>query len=190
MQRILVIDNHDSFVYNLVQLLKYNGHCHFEVTANDRIEMLRVHRYDKVLLSPGPGIPQEAGKLSELIGYCKNTHPILGVCLGHQAIAEVFGARLLQLPFPRHGHSSPLQFTSAEDPIFRNIPGDIRVGRYHSWTVDPDSLPEELKISAIDEEEHIMAFFHTRLPIHGLQFHPESVITRYGQRIINNWIDE
>jgi anthranilate synthase component 2 len=190
MQHILVIDNHDSFVYNLVQLLRQNGRCRFEIISNDRIAHCHPRRFDKILLSPGPGIPEEAGDMPALIDQCKHTHPILGICLGHQAIAENFGASLQQLTSPRHGHSSPLNITDPGDPLFRQIPPGTPIGRYHSWVIDPAGLPACLKISSLDEEGHIMSFYHASLPIHGLQFHPESIITRHGRQIINNWLDE
>lgn len=190
MQHILVIDNHDSFVYNLVQLLRQNGRCRFEIISNDRIADCHPRRFDKILLSPGPGIPEEAGDMPALIDQCKHTHPILGICLGHQAIAENFGASLQQLTSPRHGHSSPLNITDPGDPLFRQIPPGTPIGRYHSWVIDPAGLPACLKISSLDEEGHIMSFYHASLPIHGLQFHPESIITRHGRQIIDNWLDE
>ena len=189
MKNILVIDNYDSFVYNLVQLLKENGKCRFDIVRNDRIDFTRLSRYDGLLLSPGPGIPAEAGDLLRVVNQCKTTHSILGICLGHQAIAESFGAKLERLPFPKHGHESPLIIQDTEDPIYRNLPSQAVIGRYHSWTVTPSTLPPPLKVSAIDEEGHIMSFYHPFLPIHGLQFHPESIITNIGSLLINNWIN-
>lgn len=190
MKRILVIDNHDSFVYNLVQILRENENCQFDIVYNDRIDFSVLDRYDKLLLSPGPGIPREAGDLLPLIDRCKTTHSILGVCLGHQAIAECLGARLQQLDFPKHGHTSPLVITDPADILYRRITSPVQVGRYHSWIINPRTLPSSLKISALDEEGNIMSFYHESLPLHGVQYHPESIITSHGRAIINNWIIE
>jgi len=190
LKRILVIDNHDSFVYNLVQILRENKNCPFDIVYNDRIDFSALDRYDKLLLSPGPGIPSEAGDLLPLIDRCKETHSILGVCLGHQAIAEYFGAQLQQLPHPKHGHESLLNIVDPGDILYRDLTHPVQVGRYHSWTVNPNTLPENLKISALDEEGNIMSFHHATLPLHGVQYHPESIITRQGRKIINNWIHD
>ena len=188
MKRILVIDNHDSFVYNLVQILRENEHCLFDIVYNDRIDFSTLNRYDKLLLSPGPGIPSEAGDLLRLIDTCKTTHSILGVCLGHQAIAECFGARLQQLDYPKHGHTSPLTIVDNSDIIYQDIISPVQVGRYHSWIIDPQTLPSFLKVSALDEDGNIMSFYHESLPLHGVQYHPESIITTHGKEIINNWV--
>ncbi len=188
-KRVLVIDNHDSFVYNLVQILRENKDCQFDIVYNDRIDFSTLDRYDKLLLSPGPGIPSEAGDLLPLIDHCKETHSILGVCLGHQAIAECFGARLQQLSHPKHGHESPLTIVDRGDILYRGMTYPVQVGRYHSWIINPNTLPASLKVSALDEEGHIMSFYHETLPIHGVQFHPESIITRQGRGMINNWLD-
>ena len=188
-KRILVIDNHDSFVYNLVQILRENGNCQFDIVYNDEIDFSLLHHYDKLLLSPGPGIPAEAGELLPLIDHCKTTHDILGVCLGHQAIAESFGASLQQLPHPKHGHESLLSIIDSTDILYHGLNTPIQVGRYHSWIINPYTLPACLQISALDEEGNIMSFHHTTLPIHGVQYHPESIITKQGQQIINNWVN-
>lgn len=189
-KNILVIDNHDSFVYNLVQILRENEHCQFDIVYNDQIDFSSLDRYDKLLLSPGPGIPAEAGELLALIEHCKTTHDILGICLGHQAIAESFGASLQQLPLPKHGHESPLTIVDPTDILYHGLTYPVQVGRYHSWIVNPHTLPSCLRISALDEEGHIMSFYHTSLPIRGVQYHPESIITRQGRQMINNWINE
>ena len=186
--RILVINNHDSFVFNLVQILRENEHCKFDITYNDQIDFSTLKRYNKLLLSPGPGIPSEAGKLLSLIDHCKNTHDILGVCLGHQAIAECFGAKLQQLPHPKHGHESPLSIIDSSDILYQDLTHPVQVGRYHSWVVEPDSLPSCFQVSALDEEGHIMSFYHKTLSIHGVQYNPESIITQQGRKIINNWL--
>ena len=188
-KNILVIDNHDSFVYNLVQILRENEHCQFDIVYNDQIDFSSLGNYDKILLSPGPGIPAEAGELLTLIEHCKTTHDILGVCLGHQAIAESFGASLQQLPHPKHGHESPLTIVDSTDILYHDLTYPVQVGRYHSWIVNPHTLPPCLRISALDEEGHIMSFYHTSLPIRGVQYHPESIITRQGRKMINNWVN-
>ena len=138
-KNILVIDNHDSFVYNLVQILRENEHCQFDIVYNDQIDFSSLGNYDKILLSPGPGIPAEAGELLTLIEHCKTTHDILGVCLGHQAIAESFGASLQQLPHPKHGHESPLTIVDSTDILYHDLTYPVQVGRYHSWIVNPHS---------------------------------------------------
>lgn len=188
-KNILVIDNHDSFVYNLVQILRENEHCQFDIVYNDQIDFSSLSRYDKILLSPGPGIPLEAGDLLALIEHCKTTHDILGICLGHQAIAESFGANLQQLPHPKHGHESSLTIVDPSDILYHDLTYPVQVGRYHSWIVNPHTLPLCLRISALDEEGHIMSFYHTTLPIRGVQYHPESIITRQGRQMINNWVN-
>lgn len=188
MKRILVIDNHDSFVYNLVQILRENEHCQFDIVYNDRVDFSVLGRYDKLLLSPGPGIPSEAGDLLALIDRCKTTHSILGVCLGHQAIAECFGARLQQLDYPKHGHPSPLTIIDPSDILYQDITSPVQVGRYHSWIIAPRTLPPFLKVSALDEDGNIMSFYHESLPLHGVQYHPESIITTHGKEIIKNWV--
>lgn len=188
--KILVVDNQDSFVYNLVQLLKQNGGCRFEVMLNNRIEFGRLSCFDKILLSPGPGLPGEAGDMMRLIRMCKDTHPMLGICLGHQALAEIFGASLSQLPYPKHGHESRLSITDRRDTLFKDIPDGIRIGRYHSWVAEPETFPADLSISGRDEDGNIMAFYHRYLPLHGLQFHPESIISESGQQLLDNWLLE
>ena len=190
LKNILVIDNHDSFVYNLVQILRENERCQFDIVQNDRIDFSSLDRYDKLLLSPGPGIPAEAGDLLALIEHCKTTHDILGVCLGHQDIAEAFGASLQQLAHPKHGHESRLTIVDHTDILYHGLHLPVQVGRYHSWIVNPHTLPSCFHISAFDEEGHIMSFYHTTLPIHAVQYHPESIITRQGRQMINNWINK
>lgn len=190
MKRILIVDNYDSFVYNLVQLLDEAGGCNYDVVFNDRIDFEALHLYDNILLSPGPGIPAEAGKTTELLDYCKNTHAILGVCLGFQALVELFGGKLLQLKHPRHGHESLLTITDPHDVLLKGLHSGTRIGRYHSWVVEPASLPPELKVSGVDEDGNIMSVYHERLPLHGVQFHPESIITEAGEQMIRNWIRE
>lgn len=186
--KILVFDNYDSFTYNLVQILRETGCASIDVFRNDRITLDAVEAYDKILLSPGPGIPSEAGILLPLIERYAPTKSILGVCLGEQAIGEAFGARLLNLPHVYHGIASRIEITEP-DPLFEGISPHPEVGRYHSWIVDRDSFPSDtLKITAVDDEGHIMALAHRTYDVRGVQFHPESVLTPEGKRMIANWI--
>ena len=160
----------------------------YDIVRNDKIDFSGLGDYGGILLSPGPGIPAEAGELLKLIEFCKYTHPILGICLGHQAIAETFGASLYNLSRPLHGHRSVLKKVDEHDPLFEDLADPIQVGRYHSWVIDPETMPGELITSSIDEQGHIMSFYHTELPIHGIQFHPESYISDCGSGIIRNWL--
>lgn len=172
MKNILVINNYDSFVYNAVQLLRESRHLlHLDIVFNDRVREEDI-RCDGVLLSPGPGIPREANRLMAMIGeIIRQRKPVLGICLGHQALAEAFGGRLRQKESPLHGHASPLRITDAADPIFKGVTR-ASAGRYHSWVVDPQSLPPQQKVSAWDEQDNIMAFYHMSLPVHGVQSIP------------------
>ena len=187
-QRILVIDNYDSFVYNIVHYLKEMG-CTVEVVRNDTFELSVLEHYDSIVLSPGPGIPSEAGKLMEAIAYLKTLNhpiPVLGVCLGHQAIAESFGDQLINLSEVYHGLSSTINVDSSQ-PIYRGLGPQIEVGRYHSWVV-AGSKNTGLIISATDEQGTVMSFSHTSLPFTGVQYHPESVLTPDGYQLLTNWI--
>lgn len=189
MKKILVIDNYDSFVYNLVQLLREAPEApRFEVVRNDAVDFERLGEFGGILLSPGPGVPAEAGDLVRVVERCSGTHALLGVCLGHQAIAETFGARLRRLENPLHGHRSVLRRVGNEDPLFRGMEGEIVVGRYHSWVVEEGSLPAELAVGTVDEEGHVMSVYHRELPICGVQFHPESCISEGGALILSNWL--
>lgn len=188
MEKVLVIDNHDSFVYNLIQILRESENCLFDVMTNDKIKFISLHRYNKILLSPGPGIPQEAGGMMDLIKCCWKTHSILGVCLGHQALGEYFGAKIKNMQSPQHGHKSELQITDGGDVLYQNIHSPMEVGRYHSWILDKKDFPECLHITALDEDGNIMSFRHNNLPIYGVQYHPESIITTQGRQIIDNWL--
>lgn len=189
MKKILVIDNYDSFVFNIVQLLREASEApEFTVVRNDRIDFSVLGNYSGIILSPGPGLPSEAGDLLRLIDVCKNTHPILGICLGHQAIAESFGASLFNLPVPLHGHRSRLYQVDGGDLLLSGLLQPIVVGRYHSWVVNPVTLPPELVVSSVDEQGNIMSFYHCELPVYGLQFHPESYISDCGRGIMRNWL--
>lgn len=184
--KTIVIDNYDSFTYNLVQLLRDLG-AKVDVVRNDRFELAQLAAYDKIVLSPGPGIPTEAGLLMDVIRRYATTKSILGVCLGHQAIGEAFGGRLENLSDVFHGVATEGSII-APDPIFRGLPARITMGRYHSWVVSREHFPACLEITAESDEGQIMALRHRELDIHGIQFHPESVLTPDGRTIINNWL--
>lgn len=185
--KVLVFDNYDSFTYNIVHALRELG-VNPDVVRNDKIDLHEVEKYDKIIISPGPGIPEEAGMLMPLLKRYASKKSILGVCLGHQAIGENFGARLYNLPEVYHGISTPVNIIT-EDYIFEGLPKEINVGRYHSWVVDTHQFPEdELEITATDTEGHIMAMHHKEYDVRGVQFHPESVLTPEGLQIIKNWL--
>lgn len=185
--KILVIDNYDSFTYNLVHLLQELNES-YEVLRNDKFDLDYVDQFDKILLSPGPGIPNEAGLLMDVIRKYAPTKSILGVCLGQQAIAEVFGGTLFNLPKPLHGVASSIIVTDESEKLFQDFPRDSKIGRYHSWAVDPSTLPDVLKVTAVDENGIIMALAHQEYDVRGMQFHPESVLTDNGKILIANWL--
>jgi anthranilate synthase component 2 len=187
--KILVVDNYDSFTYNLVQYIKNVTGELPDVFRNDKITGTEAMKYDKILLSPGPGIPDEAGNLKEIIKTCGLTKSILGVCLGVQAIAEVYGGSLYNMNKVYHGVSSPIIKTKEEEPLFNGMPKVFEGARYHSWIVNREGLPQHLKVTAIDEEAQIMALRHTEYDVKGVQFHPESILTEHGDIIIRNWIE-
>nr|WP_293841636.1 aminodeoxychorismate/anthranilate synthase component II [uncultured Arsenicibacter sp.] len=185
--KLLVLDNYDSFTYNLVYILRELG-VKPDVIRNDKISVDAVNQYDKVLLSPGPGIPSEAGILQELVATYGPVKSILGICLGHQGIGEVFGAELQNLGDVLHGVAHKAYITDSSERIFSGLPAEITVGRYHSWTVTPESMPETLKVTAVDEQGRVMALAHTTYDVKGLQFHPESVLTEGGITMLKNWL--
>lgn len=191
MQRIVIIDNYDSFTYNLSHLLKEVG-ADVTVFRNDQFRLEELQQFDKIVLSPGPGIPSEAGLLLDVIRAYAPTKPMLGVCLGHQAIGEVFGARLLNLDDVVHGVATPCRIV-ANDPIFDGLAESITVGRYHSWVVSQEEFPSCLEITAVSDDggsvPNIMALRHREYEVHGIQFHPESVLTPEGKIIIKNFLD-
>lgn len=187
MQKIVVIDNYDSFTYNLVHYLE-DLNCEVTVYRNDALELEDLAEFDKIVLSPGPGIPEEAGLLKQIIAKYAPSKSILGVCLGQQAIGEVFGATLTNLEKVYHGVASTVTVTQKEEILFQNLPENIEVGRYHSWVVSPDNFPPTLEITAVDENGQIMALRHCTLDVRGVQFHPESVLTPQGKTILENWI--
>lgn len=186
--KILVIDNYDSFTYNLVHLLNELDHD-AEVWRNDKFELNEVEQFDKILLSPGPGIPSEAGLLLKVIERYAATKSVLGVCLGQQAIAEVFGGELYNLEKPVHGTATNIVIKDKEEVLFRGLENGFKVGRYHSWAVKSENLPAELIITAEDEKGVMMALRHRDLDVRGVQFHPESVLTQFGKEMIKNWLD-
>ena len=187
--KILVIDNYDSFTYNLVQYIQRVTGELPDVYRNDKITAEEAKAYDKILLSPGPGIPDEAGNLKNIIKECGPTKSIFGVCLGVQAIAEVFGGSISNLNQVYHGISSSIIQTKEEDFIFNNVSKVFDGARYHSWIVNREDLPKELKITAIDEDASIMALKHADYDVRGVQFHPESILTTEGMTMIKNWIN-
>jgi anthranilate synthase component 2 len=188
MMKILVLDNYDSFTYNLVHLLREAGH-EPTVVRNDKITVEEAGQYDKILLSPGPGVPDEAGVMKDLIRTYAPTKSILGICLGHQGIAEVFGARLYNLSEVKHGVTSMAFVDDPDEVLFRNLPLVFQVCHYHSWAVLPQSVPADLRITASGEGGLVLGIRHTRYDVRGLQFHPESVMTPEGAKIIQNWLD-
>ena len=187
--KILVFDNYDSFTYNLVHLVEKITHSKVEVHRNDQIALEKVKDYDKIILSPGPGIPNEAGLLLPLIKEYAATKSILGVCLGHQAIGEAFGGKLVNLSTVYHGVATPIQVdVKINSPLFKGLPDEIEVGRYHSWIISDENFPDELEITARDENNYIMALQHKKYDVQGVQFHPESVLTPDGEKILRNWL--
>ncbi len=185
--KLAIIDNYDSFTYNLAHLVKKLG-AEVSVMRNDRFELSNLEAYDKLILSPGPGIPSEAGLLLHVIKHYAGTKPMLGVCLGEQAIGEAFGGELTNLSDVYHGVQTPVKII-ADDPLFAGLPREIPVGRYHSWVVDQRHFPDELEVTAVSQEGYIMALRHRHYPIFGIQFHPESVLTPNGEQIISNWLN-
>ena len=186
--KLLVLDNYDSFTYNLVQLIEKTSDIEYEVCKNDKITLEKVNEFDKILLSPGPGIPVNAGIMNDLIRMYASKKSILGVCLGLQAIGEVFGAKLINLDTVYHGIASEIEII-AEDPLFDHCPKKFTAGRYHSWAVDYQSITGDLLVTALDAEKCVMALRHKQYDVKGVQFHPESILTEYGEQIIKNWIN-
>jgi len=191
--KILIFDNYDSFTYNLVHLVEKILHEKVEVFRNDEISLEEIKRFDRIILSPGPGIPSEAGLLLPLIKEYASSKPILGVCLGHQAIGEAFGGTLTNLSTVYHGVATKIKVSSqksaGKNDLFREVPEEIEVGRYHSWIVSDEDFPEDLEIIARDENGYIMALQHKKYDVQGVQFHPESVLTPEGEKIMRNWLN-
>lgn len=186
--KILILDNYDSFTYNLVHIvreLKYN----YDVFRNDKIALEEIKDYDKILLSPGPGIPDEAGIMKAVILEYASTKSILGICLGHQGIAEVFGASLYNIPTVLHGVTSQAKVVDAQEVLFAGLPTRFEVCHYHSWAVKADSITSDLKVTATNDEGMIMGITHVKYDVRGLQFHPESIMTTEGPKIMKNWLE-
>lgn len=186
--KIVIIDNYDSFTYNLVHYLEeLSGEV--TVLRNDEFEIEELQAFDKILLSPGPGIPDEAGLLKQVISHYAETKSILGICLGQQAIGEVYGGSLINLDKVFHGISSKVKISVKDEMLFNTIPEEFEVGRYHSWVVSAENFPDELEITSTDENGQIMSLRHRKFDIKGVQFHPESVLTPHGKTILKNWLD-
>lgn len=186
--RILILDNYDSFTYNLLHYINEMVNVPVDIARNDQIDLESIDKYTHILLSPGPGLPEDAGILKDVIRTYAPTKSIFGVCLGMQAIGEVFGGQLINLDKVYHGVAMPITVTQKDELIFQGMPRTIQVGRYHSWVVNHENLPEDLIITAIDEDNRLMALRHIKYNVRGVQFHPESVLTEYGKRMIENWI--
>jgi anthranilate synthase component 2 len=190
--KILIFDNYDSFTYNLVHVVEKIIHDKVDVFRNDKISLEKVNEYDKIILSPGPGIPVESGLLLPLIKQYASSKSILGVCLGQQAIAEVFGGSLINLSTVYHGVATKIKVnaerTSSENDVFNSLGNELEVGRYHSWIVNKEDFPKELEITAEDENGYIMALRHKTFDVQGVQFHPESVLTPMGELMMRNWL--
>jgi anthranilate synthase component 2 len=189
MDRILILDNYDSFTYNLVHYVKDITSLELDVFRNDEISLEDVNKYSIIILSPGPGLPKDAGILKDLIKKYSSTKKILGVCLGMQAIGEVFGGTLKNLSKVFHGVATELEVVKTDDQLFDNLPNKFKVGRYHSWIVDEDNLSKDLIITSKDRNKQIMSIKHRYYKVYGVQFHPESILTEYGKEIINNFLD-
>lgn len=183
---ILVVDNHDSFVYNIVHLLDAFNLAEIVVVKNDALNLESINQFDKIVLSPGPGLPRDAGLMPELLRKFIYEKPILGVCLGHQAIVEHFGGKLKNLEQPLHGVATSVKITS-EDYLFNDLPDSFEIGHYHSWVVE-HPLPELLQVTSMDDFGNVMSFKHKTLDIRGVQYHPESVLTPQGRKILENWL--
>jgi anthranilate synthase component II len=184
--KVIVIDNYDSFTYNLVHYLE-DLNCDVTVYRNNEFDLEEIEPFDKIVLSPGPGIPNEAGLLKEVIKKYASTKSILGICLGQQAIGEVFGAELMNLEKVYHGIATTI-FITENDTLFNDLPSEIEVGRYHSWVIDKNTIPEVLKVTSVDENGEIMSIKHISLDIKAVQFHPESILTPFGKKMLENWL--
>lgn len=188
MHRILILDNYDSFTYNLLHYAEAFPNVAVDVIRNDRIAIDEIEKYDSIILSPGPGLPQEAAQLIPIVKRYKEYKRIFGVCLGHQAIAQVFGGELENMKTVYHGVSSPIKINEPKHYIFQGLPNVIDVGRYHSWVVSKRNFPDCLQVEAVDMDGRIMALSHKELNICAVQFHPESILTPHGKKLISNWL--
>ena len=188
MEKILILDNYDSFTYNLVHYVEANSGYEVDVFRNDEIPLEAVGTYNTIILSPGPGLPKDAGILKELIKKYAPTKKILGVCLGMQAIGEVFGGTLVNLNNVFHGVATPIEVKDTNDLLFKGLPSSFNIGRYHSWVIDNKGFPEELKITSVEENNQIMSLKHFDYKVYGVQFHPESILTDHGKEMISNFL--
>jgi anthranilate synthase component 2 len=190
--KILIFDNYDSFTYNLVHVVEKIIHAKVDVFRNDKISLEDINKYDKIILSPGPGLPCESGLLLPLIKEYASSKSILGVCLGQQAIGEVFGGKLINLKEVYHGVATKIKVNEQrilfENDVFKSLPKELEVGRYHSWIVDKNNFPNELEITATDENGYVMGLRHKTFDVQGVQFHPESVLTPDGEKMMRNWL--
>ena len=186
--RILLLDNYDSFTFNIVERLRHLGYTNVDRRYNNSITPQEALAYDALILSPGPGTPSEAGNLCAIIEHVYAHRPILGICLGQQAIGEVFGGSLINLEKVYHGVASKVKITK-EDSLFNNLPTEFEVGRYHSWVINPDDFPEDLEITSVDENGEIMSIRHKTFDVKGVQYHPESILTPNGKKILENWLE-
>ncbi|MEM9686598.1 MAG: aminodeoxychorismate/anthranilate synthase component II [Bacteroidota bacterium] len=186
MKKVLIIDNYDSFTYNLVHYLE-DLNSEVTVMRNDQLTLQDADPFQHIVLSPGPGLPNDAGMLKALIQHCASTKNILGVCLGHQAIAEVFGGQLINLDTVYHGVATNINITE-DDVLFKGLPKTFEAGHYHSWVVDPN-LPEALRATSVDENGHLMSLRHKTYNVWGLQYHPESILTPHGKQLLENWLN-
>jgi len=186
--KILVIDNYDSFTYNLVYILKQKN-LDFDVFRNDKISPQEAQNYDGILLSPGPGVPEEAGHMPAIIKTCAGKIPMLGICLGHQAIAQFLGGEIVQRKEVLHGIQTPILLTENSSCIFNDLPLYFKAGRYHSWELSKENIPESIQVTAVDEEGSVMALQNNEKKLYGLQFHPESIMTPEGEKMVSNFIE-
>jgi anthranilate synthase component 2 len=187
--KILVFDNYDSFTYNLVHIIRELGYdAHMDIIRNDKITLDAIDQYDKILLSPGPGVPKDAGIMESLIDRYAATKSILGICLGHQGIAEVFDAKLYNMPVVLHGVTTRTRIIVKEDYVFHEVPEILNVCRYHSWAVVPETIDRNLEVTAVDDAGVVMGIRHRQYDVRGLQFHPEAYLTDHGIRMMENWL--
>lgn len=189
MKKVLIIDNYDSFTYNLVHLIREIIHSEVTVWKNDAFDIEEVGNFEYIVLSPGPGIPDEAGRLKEVIQKYGPEKKIFGVCLGLQAIGEVYGGQLRNLPKVFHGMKTTMHITDSKDPIFSGVNHTFEAGRYHSWVIDKDNTPDTLQVSAVDTDGEIMAAYHKEYQVYGVQFHPESIMTPDGKTMLTNFLN-
>ncbi len=188
MKKILVLDNYDSFTYNLVHYIEEIVGYTIDVLRNDQIALDEVVQYDKILLSPGPGVPHDAGIMIPLIKKYGSTKSILGVCLGHQGIAEAYGGSIINLPKVYHGVATPIILTDDSEPLFKGVPLTFNAGRYHSWAVNEKDLPDCFQVTSRDNEGEVMSMRHRQYDVRSVQFHPESILTEHGKTMMRNWL--